>query len=131
MPQWEGKAKHLSEICRARMGTTGLFIEDKATGITLLQQDANEGWNVHPVDSELTSLPKESRAINISGYVASGKVRISKYAFDKIVEYKQSKKNHLLTQVLQFIIGEENLDDDLFDCFNYGVALGLGNGEGF
>lgn len=71
VPQWEGKAKHLSEICRARMGTTGLFIEDKATGITLLQQGANEGWNVHPVDSELTSLPKESRAINISGYVAS------------------------------------------------------------
>ncbi|OSE57633.1 hypothetical protein AG34_25660, partial [Salmonella enterica subsp. enterica serovar Typhimurium] len=110
VPQWEGKAKHLSEICRARMGTTGLFIEDKATGITLLQQGANEGWNVHPIDSDLTSLPKESRAINISGYVASGKVRISKYAFDKIVEYKQSKKNHLLTQVLQFIIGEENQD---------------------
>ena len=92
---------------------------------------ANEGWNVHPIDSELTSLPKESRAINISGYVASGKVRISKYAYDKLVEYKQSKKNHLLTQVLQFIIGEENQDDDLFDCFNYGVALGLGNGDGF
>ncbi|EJJ8815142.1 hypothetical protein OL190_001476 [Salmonella enterica] len=131
VPQWEGKAKQLSEICRARMGTTGLFIEDKATGITLLQQGANEGWNVHPIDSDLTSLPKESRAINISGYVASGKVRISKYAFDKIVEYKQSKKNHLLTQVLKFIIGEEDQDDDLFDCFNYGVALGLGNGEGF
>lgn len=113
------------------MGTTGLFIEDKATGITLLQQGANEGWNVHPIDSDLTALPKESRAINISGYVASGKVRISKYAFDKIVEYKQSKKNHLLTQVLKFIIGEEDQDDDLFDCFNYGVALGLGNGEGF
>lgn len=131
IPQWIGKTKSLSEICNARMGTTGLFIEDKATGITLLQQGANEGWNVHPIDSELTSLPKESRAINISGYVASGKVRISKYAYDKLVEYKQSKKNHLLTQVLQFIIGEENQDDDLFDCFNYGVALGLGNGEGF
>ena len=95
IPQWIGKTKSLSEICNARMGTTGLFIEDKATGITLLQQGANEGWNVHPIDSELTSLPKESRAINISGYVASGKVRISKYAYDKLVEYKQSKKNHL------------------------------------
>ncbi|MGS5102147.1 hypothetical protein ACVD2D_14620, partial [Escherichia coli] len=119
------------EICLARMGTTGLFIEDKATGITLLQQGANEGWNVHPIDGELTALPKESRAINISGYVASGKVRISKYAFEKITEYKQSKKNHLLFQVLKFIIGEEDQDDDLFDCFNYGVALGLGNGDGF
>lgn len=38
VPQWVGKAKHLSEICLARMGTAGLFIEDKATGITLLQQ---------------------------------------------------------------------------------------------
>lgn len=76
IPQWIGKTKSLSEICNARMGTTGLFIEDKATGITLLQQGANEGWNVHPIDSELTSLPKESRAINISGMWRRGK-----YAF--------------------------------------------------
>ncbi|PIJ48838.1 hypothetical protein BL250_02235 [Erwinia sp. OLTSP20] len=131
VPQWVNKTKHLAEICLARMGCTGLFIEDKATGITLLQQGANEGWNVHPIDSGLTALSKESRAINISGYVASGKVRVSKYAYEKISEYKQSKKNHLLTQVLQFIIGEANQDDDLFDCFNYGVTLGLGNGEGF
>lgn len=48
IPQWIGKTKSLSEICNARMGTTGLFIEDKATGITLLQQGANEGWNVSP-----------------------------------------------------------------------------------
>lgn len=131
VPQWIGKARQLSEICLARMGCTGLFIEDKATGITLLQQGSNEGWNVHPIDGDLTSLPKESRAINISGYVASGKVRISKYAFEKLTEYKQSKKNHLLFQVLKFIIGEEDQDDDLFDCFNYGVAIGLGNGDGF
>ncbi|MGY9985051.1 hypothetical protein ACTM44_03995 [Citrobacter freundii] len=131
IPQWIARSKHLSEICLARFGTLGLYIEDKSTGTTLLQQGANEGWNVQPIDSAMTGLGKEERAINISGYVASGKVRISKYAFDKITEHKDSKKNHLLTQVLQFIIGEKDQADDLFDCFNYGVALGLGNGDGF
>ncbi|ESC73624.1 hypothetical protein SEEN4881_15848, partial [Salmonella enterica subsp. enterica serovar Newport str. WA_14881] len=62
--------------------------------------------------------------------------RPGRYAFlntplTKSLSTSSRRKNHLLTQVLQFIIGEENQDDDLFDCFNYGVALGLGNGEGF
>ena len=131
IPQWMARNKELVSIVSARMGDTGTFIEDKATGITLLQQGRNEGWNTHPIPSEMSSISKDARAINISGYVARGQVKISEYAYNKITEYKLSSKNHFLTQVLQYIIGEENQMDDLFDCFNYGVALGLGNDEGF
>lgn len=131
IPQWIGRTGELTKICLARMGNAGLYIEDKATGITLLQQGRNEGWNVAPLPSELSSISKDARAVNISSYVSRGQVKISEYAYNKITEYKLSSKNHFLSQVLQYIVGKQNQDDDLFDCFNYGVSVGLGGDEGF
>lgn len=131
MPQFIKRVNDLGVACGARQGTTGIYIEDKSTGITLLQQGLNQGWPVAPIDSRLTSLGKEERAINISGHVSSGLVKITDHAFNKLVDFKNSTKNHLITQVCQFVIGDKDQADDLFDCFNYGVALALGNSEGF
>ncbi|HZZ24900.1 MAG TPA: hypothetical protein VFE60_21005 [Roseiarcus sp.] len=41
--------------------------------------------------------------------------------------------NHLLDQVESFRIGERESDreDNLLDTFCYGIALALGNSEGF
>lgn len=131
LPQYLARTEELARICSARNGSTGVHIEDKSTGTVLLQKGAQERWNVHAIDSELTALGKEERAINISGHVASGKVKISEYAFNKVSIYKDISKNHFLYQVLQFIIGEKDQADDLFDCFNYGVSLALGNSDGY
>lgn len=131
LPLYLQRTEELARICKARNGSMGVHIEDKSTGTVLLQKGTQERWNVHAVDSELTALGKEERAINISGHVASGKVKISKYAYDKVTIYKDQSKNHFLHQVLQFIIGEKDQADDLFDCLNYGVALALGNSDGY
>lgn len=131
MPLHLARTEELARICRARNGSMGVHIEDKSTGTVLLQKGAKERWNVHSIDSDLTALGKEERAINISGHVASGKVKISEYAYNKVMIYKDQSKNHLLHQVLQFIIGEKDQADDLFDCFNYGVSLALGNSDGY
>lgn len=130
VPLYLDRTEHLAKICGARFGSSGVHIEDKSTGTLLLQKGAEQRWNTHTIDSVLTSLGKEERAINISGHVASGKVKISEYAYNKVCEYKGTTKNHFLTQVLQFIIGGEDQADDLFDCFNYGIALALGNSDG-
>jgi hypothetical protein len=49
------------------------------------------------------------------------------------VAYKQRLRNHLLDQVESFRIGDRGNDreDDLLDTFCYGIALALGNSEGF
>jgi hypothetical protein len=54
-------------------------------------------------------------------------------AFNKTVLYKQRSKNHLLAQVESFRVGGKDSDreDDLLDTFCYGIALGVGNSEGF
>jgi len=59
-------------------------------------------------------------------------VKVSQFAYDKMVNYKGSTRNHMLNQVLTFTIGiKDQGEDDLLDAFCYAVAIALGNNEGF
>jgi phage terminase large subunit-like protein len=131
LPSQFARCEELAGICGARYGSQGIHIEDKASGIILIQQGVRRGWNVHAIDSKLTAVGKEERAVSISGHVHRGEVKISRYAYDKLTTYKEMTRNHFLTQVLGFKIGEKDQADDLFDTFTYGVAIGLGDSEGF
>jgi hypothetical protein len=54
-------------------------------------------------------------------------------ASEKTVIYKRRSRNHLLDQVESFRVGDRDSDreDDLLDTFCYGIAVALGNSEGF
>ncbi len=122
----------LAEKYRARLGSKGAFIEDKASGMILLQQGNNRGWPVNEIPSKLSSVGKSERAINVSGYVHAGEVKFSRAAYDRVTTYKGATKNHLLSQILGFRAGTHDMAaDDLLDCFCYGISLSLGNREGF
>lgn len=124
----EGFAKELEAV----RGALPAFIEDKAAGMVLLQQARNHSWPAQAINSKLTALGKVERAVNISGYVFAGKVKLSRQAYLKTVTYKGSTKNHLLSQILAFSPQvKDQGQDDLLDCFSYAVALTLGNGRGF
>ncbi len=118
--------------CGARLGHRGCFIEDKASGSILLQQARRRMFPVGEMPQKLTQLGKAERAINVSGYVFRGQVKILQTAYDRVMTYKQVTKNHLLGQVLAFRVGDvEDRADDLLDAFTYGVAIALGDWEGF
>ena len=128
------RLQHLAMICKARMGSLGAMIEDKASGMVLLQQAARRGWPASPIESKLTALGKDERAISVSGYVFRGMVKISRPAYDKVTMYKETTRNHLLGQVVGFRIGDKEAlrrADDLVDCFCYSCAIAFGNDEGF
>ncbi len=46
---------------------------------------------------------------------------------------KRRTKNHLVDQIENFRMGDKDSrrDDDLLDTFCYGIAVSLGNREGF
>ena len=127
------RLEELARECSAVMGSLGAFIEDKASGMVLLQQAARRGWPAHPIESELTALGKDERAISVSGYVYRGMVKISRLAYEKTKVYKETSRNHFLGQVVGFRIGDKaaTRQDDLLDTFCYGIAIALGNAEGF
>jgi hypothetical protein len=133
LPSVFERLEELARLCRARIGAIGAFIEDKNSGTILLQQAQRRGMLAHQIDSKLTAMGKDERAINASGYVYRGNVKYSDYAFAKTTVYKQKSRNHLLDQVESFRVGDKKSDreNDLLDTFCYGIAIALGNQEGF
>jgi len=131
LPSVFQRGEELAKECGARKGFLGAFIEDKASGMILLQQARRRGMAAFPIESKLTSMGKSERAISVSGYVNRGLVKITKPAYDKITMYKGRAANHLVRQVCGFRIGVQDQDDDLADSVFYGIAISLGNAEGF
>jgi hypothetical protein len=132
LPNVFSRLEDLAQQCGAKLGSLGIWIEDKSSGMVLLQQGARRGWNTHSINSKLTSVGKSERAISISGYVHQGKIKLSKHAYEKTMIYKGASRNHLMQQVLTFTIGIKDMgEDDLLDCFCYSVAIALGDQEGF
>jgi tartrate dehydratase alpha subunit/fumarate hydratase class I-like protein len=60
-------------------------------------------------------------------------VKYTDYAFNKTTVYKRKSRNHLSDQIESFRIGDKDnkREDDLLDTFCYGIAIALGNSEGF
>ena len=133
LPTVFARLEELSRVCRARFGSQGAWIEDKNSGTILLQQSLRRGLQAQPIESKLTSLGKDERAISVSSYVHRGDVKYTDYAFTKTFVYKRKSRNHLLDQVESFRIGDKdsNREDDLLDTFCYGIAIALGNSDGF
>jgi hypothetical protein len=133
LPTVFSRLEELARTCRARRGSVGAFIEDKSSGTVLLQQARRRGLLAQTIDSRLTAMGKVERAISVSGYVHRGLVKYAEHSFNKTTIYKRSSRNHLLDQVESFRIGDKQSDreDDLLDTFCYGIALALGDSEGF
>lgn len=134
LPSVFQRLEHWAARCGARGGSLGVWIEDKASGEILLQQGRRRGMRVQAIESRLTALGKDERALSVSGYVYTGKVKIAAEAYAKTLNYKGTTRNHLLSQVTGFRVGDKEAAkraDDLLDCFTYGIALALGDAGGF
>jgi hypothetical protein len=130
LPSVFRRLDELATQCGARRGSLGVWIEDKQTGSTLLMAAARRSWPAHPIDGAFTAIGKDERAISVGDYVYQGKVKISEFAYNKIVTFKERTRNHMLTQVFGFRIGVKDQEDDLLDAFVYGVSITLGDSKG-
>jgi len=133
LPNVYAQLEDFAKLTKARYGAIGAYIEDKGSGSILLQQAARRNWPAEPIDNLLTSVGKDERAMSVSGYVYRGLVKISQPAYDQTSDFKGQTRNHLLSQVLGFRIGDKDASkraDDLLDCFTYGVSIGLGDSDG-
>jgi DNA methylase len=133
LPMVFDRLEELSRLCGARHGSVGVWIEDKNSGTILLQQAIRRQWPATAIDSKLTAMGKDERALSVSGYVHCESVKYTDYAFDKTTVHKRKSRNHLVDQIESFRIGDKDnkREDDLLDTFCYGIALTLGDGSGF
>jgi hypothetical protein len=133
LPMVFGRLEELARRCGARDGSLGAMIEDKNSGTILLQQARRRGMRAEAIESKLTAMGKDERALSVSGYVYRGNVKYTEPAFNKAVVYKRKSRNHLCDQIESFRIGDKDSqrEDDLLDTFCYGIAVALGDGGGF
>ena len=83
LPSVFSRLEELARLCGARMGSVGAFIEDKSAGMVLLQQALRRGMMAQPIDSKLTALGKDERAMSVSGYAPQGRVNIRHRRFTR------------------------------------------------
>lgn len=131
LPGVNQQLEHFAKLCGARFGSLGAFIEDKASGSILLQQAQRRGLRATAIESGLTAVGKDERAISVSGYVYRGMVKLSVHAHDKVANYKGQNRNHFITQFCGYRIGVKDQADDLLDAGCYGIAIALGNADGY
>lgn len=132
LPNVFANLEHLAVKHGAREGVRGTWIEDKSSGSVLIQKATSKNWPAEAIDTRLTALGKDERAIGISGNHYRGEIQITCDAHDKVITYKGATRNHLITQVAGFRVGDKDAarrEDDLLDCYTYGVELALGAQE--
>lgn len=123
-----------TKVYKVRMGSLGALIEDKVSGTVLLQHAQNKGWPARALPSDFTALGKDERALSVSGHHYSGHCKIVRPAYDKVVAYKGTVRNHLVRQIADFRLGDPEAAkraDDLLDSYVYGLAVAFGDLKGF
>ena len=135
IPAINQRLEELATQFNARRGNIGIWIEDKDSGVMLNQAVPRLGIQSYAIDSKITSIGKEGRAIAGSPYVYQGKVKFSDYAYNKTKMHNQQTKNHAIDQVCGFRMGQKATEykgrRDLLDTFTYGVLIALGNADGY
>ncbi|HDR2365249.1 TPA: terminase, partial [Enterobacter asburiae] len=132
MPGVYDNLDRLAKLCRPRLGSQGVFMEDAAMGAILNQKAETEGWQMQPIKSTLTGKGKDERGVLASGHHYLGKCKITREAHEKTVNFKQATANHLMKQVAGFHLADPKAHkraDDLFDCYTYGLIIAFGNYE--
>ena len=100
--------------CCARGGAFGAWIEDKGSGTVLLQQAKNRGWKAFPIDTALTGMGKDERALNASPHHYLGRIKISEIAYNKVTTYNRQTQNHFTEQVKSFRMADKDADKTIF-----------------
>lgn len=134
MPAIYRKLDEYAVECRAIWGSKGLIIEDKGSGTIMLQHAARHGMMATPVPPEFVALGKDERSLAVSKYHYQGLCKIARPCYEKVIEYKGSSRNHLVTQVTGFRLGDKDAHkraDDLHDCYTAALSVTFGTAEGF
>lgn len=133
LPGVLARLEDLAKLCGARMGSIGAFIEDKDSGQILLQAARSKGLPATAIASELTAIGKDERALKASNHVYPGRVKLTRPAYEKTSEFKGTSRNHFVSQVTGFRVGDPDSAkraDDLLDTFTYGICIALGDADG-
>ena len=99
------------------------YVEDSAAGTIIIEN--HEGL-VEALPEAWLQRGKDLRALAVERYMNSGRVRITREAYDKVVTFKDLTMNHVWTQLNGFVMGDveaHKRSDDLLDACVYCASV--------
>ena len=115
-----------------RMHLDGVWVEKPGMGLRLLEVAGEQRIRATALQNDWVEWGKDQRALACEPHVSSGRVKFSRTAYTKQMEYKGALFNHALTQITGFRLFDRKASkraDDLADAFMYGVLRCLGDGR--
>ncbi len=109
---------------KAKFGVKSIMIEEKGSGIILLQQAQKAGLDTIAVNPKLVTLGKDARVLATSNYLNQNLIHLTPRALEKEVMFKKTSANHLIRQLSEYRINDKarhKKNDDLVDAFCYVV----------
>lgn len=131
LPEVTNRGHALAVQCASRTGYIGAWVQNKFSGAILIEHAARLMLPVHVIESGLADVGNDERALSVSGYVYQGKVKLSEYARAKEKQHKSKEVNHFISQFCGYRVGAKDEPDELLTAGCYGIAIALGNAEGY
>jgi hypothetical protein len=101
--------RHVHDLYRAwiprarpRMGLDGFHIEKPAMGLRLLELAGEQRIPAAALQTDWVEVDKDGRALMVEPHVSAGRVKLSRTAYEKRMEFRGAVHNHLLAQVTGF-----------------------------
>lgn len=113
----------------------GIQMEDKALGQNMIQKSqagnlkagrhtGEDYCRVTALNSKWTAAGKDGRAFLVQDHHWSRDVMMTRDCFEKVVEYKKDRCNHLVSQITSFKVADKDAKkraDDLLDAYTYAL----------
>lgn len=134
LPNVYKRLEYLARECGAVQGSKGTIIEDKGSGITLLQHAMRHSLPATKVEGSFVALGKDERGLAVSEYHHQELCKIAQPCYDKMVEFKGESKNHLVSQVTGYRMADKDAPkraDDLYDAYTSALSTTFGNPDGY
>jgi predicted phage terminase large subunit-like protein len=107
---FERTAARLDELCvetRSRNRSPKLIIEPAGLGAMLLEQGEARRYSVVPVvDEKLLAKDLTSRVVELGSYLASGAIKVSRPAHERVSTFKGIHRNHLVGELGAFTLAD-------------------------
>ena len=123
-PWFDGVVARAREIMGKRTLMPGkIYVEDASSGPILIEKYPRF---TEALPHQWTTEGKDLRAYAAQSFFNSGRVRMTKHCYRKVVSFKGVAINHLWTQLNSFVLGDKQASkraDDLLDCAVYAASV--------
>ena len=105
-----------------------LYAEPTGLGKVVLLEAHKGGHDVREIREGITTLDLEERATPALVYVHAGQVKFAKAAFEKVVNFRGTARNHLRTQIAGYTSDQKADAAELLTAWLTGILQALETG---